>query len=204
MNTKTSLLLKSIGTVLLFLLFTGCTVKSPNLPTSDNIVKFLAQENMVVAESEKYTYIFSNKDAPQKYKLYENFIENYKDYAVGVYVIFYVNNNEVNATYNVIVDTKDISTTYINDLKNIYHAKKTKEANQFIVQFSAKGYYLPISDKHSKYPRVPMLKKDDELQTPIHVTIEDETTTASPLTEAIILPFFPVIMMYGCITGPCI
>lgn len=195
-------LIQRVSVTLCFCVLLGCTVHAPNLPTEDHLLRFAVKGKYVIAESERYAYSFFN-NAPQEYDRYASFIARYKNSARGVYVIFNVDNHDIDATYNIIIDISQVAAVMIADLKNSYNAQPAEDNNQLIVTFHARGRYAQLSNNNRIDSHRASLSEADNLAYPIAVTINDKTETLSPLSAIIIVPLFPVIMMYGCAIGPC-
>lgn len=180
--------------VALVVFLTGC-VSQPSLPSSDTIVKIKTSDSSIVANSNKYSYRFSRPGLRGEFQRYKTFYERYQRQILGVRVNFNVTNNEVVAEYTAIVDGRRLDDTQRPQLTSEYKAT-AMEQGYLGVLFQTDGFWTNASPDD--------LDDSYTLKSPIVVSINDKTKVMSPYAGVLLLPVFPLVMMYGCATGPCV
>lgn len=210
------MLRKLIVLVFITILLNGCTTSLLNLPPQDNIIRMKIDKQQIQAESVNngYYFNFQNNDNKNNYLKYHQFISQYKNNISGVYIVFDVatgyGNAEVTAQYNLILNAATTSNQEVEELKSRYRVvtiKTDANTNSTAVQFQATGMLVEF-DNDSVYSaeRYHWDKLGDEyrLNPPIPVKINDKTKTLSNASAIVVIPFYPLILMYGCATGSCI
>lgn len=178
------------------LLVAGCSVHEPALPTRDSLIWFKANQDSLAAASSQYLYQFD--DRKQLYGQWQALSQSYGTAIRGVAINFEVDGNRVEAQYSTYIDTRSLSEQQKNQLTAKYDATpSTVSADQKVVTFRANGYWHPARTISST-------EGYQQLNPPLPVTINDKTRGMNPLWVPIIVPAFPLILMYGCATGPCV
>ncbi|PJR64749.1 hypothetical protein [Raoultella sp. T31] len=183
--------------LLVAVILSGCA-SAPNLPPTDTIVAVKPIESGIIASSAKYSYRFFRNGVPQEYQRYKTFYDRFHQQASGVRVNFVVEQHEVAAEYLVVMDKRKLDAGQLTLLTNEYQAVQM-DNDRLGVLFKATGFW---SASHA-----PELAAPYQLEHPVVVSINDKTQTLSTAgTIALIplAPLFPLVMMYGCATGPCI
>lgn len=186
-------MIKSLS-VLLALVLAGCT-HTPNLPPTDTIVAIKPIESGIIASSEQHSYRFFRSGVPEEYLRYKRFYDRFHQQASGVRVNFAVEQHEVTAEYLVVVDKRKLDAEQLSELINTYQARPM-DNNSLGVLFKASGFWSSSDASELAAPY--------RLTQPIVVSINDKTQTLSTLGAIALVPIFPLVMMYGCATGPCI
>lgn len=173
---------------------------SHNLPSVDRINKVSNYQGILVAESKDYVYKFSGDKAQQQYAAYYQFYKTYKDSITRVQTTFVITDNSVDAVYKNYFRTAGMSDEQLKDLREQYSATIPAPVGFGMVAFRAKGEFIRKKDSS--------LYSTDEsgvLEQPIPVSITDNNVSAGDLIlMPLVVPVFPLIMMYGCATGPCV
>lgn len=180
--------------VALVVLLAGC-VSQPSLPTTDTIVKIKTSDSSIVANSDKYSYRFFRTGLRTEFQRYKTFYESFQQQILGVRVNFNVTNHEVVAEYTAIVDGRRLDDTQRTQLTSVYKGTKMDQG-YFGILFKTDGFWTEISPQE--------LDDSYKLKSPIVVSINDKTKVMSPYAGVLLLPVFPLVMMYGCATGPCV
>lgn len=191
--------IKLWGMLILCLLVSSC---ARTYPETDNITNITNSNGALVAESETYVYKFPDARAQKAYQDYYAFYRDYKDIIIGVRVDFSLRNGQVYAVYKNIIDTRRLIQDQEVDLRERFSAQIPTTNGKGEVSFSANGTFSEkkgalVSPTHA-----------GRLAQPIPVVINSsdnsgkEVLLAPLMIPAIVL--FPLFMMYGCATGPCV
>ncbi len=111
---------------------------------------------------------------------------------------FVVKQHEVVAEYLVVLDKRRLDASQLSLLTTQYHATAL-DNDHLGVLFKATGFWSTVDPNE--------LDDAYRLARPVVVSINDKTQTISPLGEIALIPLvplFPLVMMYGCATGPCV
>lgn len=183
--------------ILLFLvaLLSGCETKIL-MPDHDTIEALQVGDSYIAAGSEKYAYIFTREKTGDVYRNYQAFYEEFGDKSPGVAVNFVVKDKKVTAEYVAFVDATKLSAGQQEKLRDQYHATTVEPNKKLAVLFKATGYIVPRSQRP--------FDKQYDLQEPIRVSINEKTEQVYSWTAPLIIPIFPLYMMYGCAVGPCV
>ena len=173
---------------------TGCA-NTPNLPPTETIVAIKPIDSGIIASSEKHSYRFFREGMPQEYQRYNTFYQRFHQQASGVRVNFAVKDHEVTAEYLVVIDKRNVDASQQTILRNEYKAT-TIDSDHLGVMFKANGFW---SDAYSEELAAPY-----RLEQPIVVSINDKTQTLTTAGSIALIPLFPLFMIYGCATGPCV
>lgn len=173
---------------------TGCT-SAPNLPPTDTIINVKPTESGITANSNKYSYRFFRNGVPQEYQRYNAFYQRFNQVASGVRVNFVVKQHEVVAQYLVVIDKRRLDAAQQTLLTEQYQATAL-DSDHLGVLFKASGFWTNVEPGD--------LDESHRLATPIVVSINDKTQAMTTLGAIALVPIFPLVMMYGCATGPCV
>ncbi len=185
------------GVLLALFMLIGCSVSSPRLPETEEIVYFKAGNDFLLARGDKYTYSFSGASTRSLYDRWLILKRDYGDAVRGMTVNFEANGDKVNAQYNTFIRVDRLKPGQRETLRRDFAAQPTANSQELVVTFQASGYsglsrnYI-MDDGYVK------------LDPPITVTINDKTRGINPLWIPLMIPAFPFIMAYGCATGRCI
>lgn len=197
--------------VILFTLLTltACT----HLTTEKSyIYRANVKPQSVIAETEYDQYIFQKEQTAQSIQTFRLFLQTYQPYLAGGYIVIHqeseVFKNDVTATYYLIVNEKLLSEEQKQNLIKNYqvspypnHKKYSKAKNpQLQVAFTSTGIRKSLGYKYFKS----RLTGQDTLAKPIPVTILTHGKQLNKMGEILIIPIFPLLMIYGCVTSNCI
>ncbi|MFJ5471363.1 hypothetical protein ACIPT5_15555 [Pectobacterium carotovorum] len=192
--------IKLWGVFIMCLLVSSC---ASTYPKTDNITAITNDNGTLIAESATYVYKFSDARAQKEYQDYYAFYRDYKDIITGVRVDFSLRNNgQVYASYKNMIDTRRLTKEQEVDLRELFAAQIPTTMGKGEVTFSANGTF---SEKDGSLVS-PATR--GHLPQPIPVVINNsdnsgkEVLLAPLMVPAVIL--FPLFMMYGCATGPCV
>ncbi|WCG84874.1 hypothetical protein [Pectobacterium sp. A5351] len=191
--------IKLWGVLIMCLLVSSC---ARTYPETDNITNVTNSNGTLVAESDTYVYQFPDARAQKEYQDYYAFYRDYKDIIIGVRVDFSLRNGQVYAVYKNIIDTRRLTKEQEVDLRELFSANIPTENGKGEVTFSANGTF---SEKKGS---LVSSANTGRLPQPIPVVINSsdnsgkEVLLAPLMVPAFIL--FPLFMMYGCATGPCV
>lgn len=192
--------IKLWGVFIMCLLVSSC---ASTYPKTDNITAITNDNGTLIAESATYVYKFSDARAQKEYQDYYAFYRDYKDIITGVRVDFSLRNNgQVYASYKNMIDTRQLTKEQLVDLRELYAARIPSAMGKGEVTFSANGTFSK-KDGSLVSPAT-----RGRLPQPIPVVINNsdnsgkEVLLAPLMVPAVIL--FPLFMMYGCATGPCV
>lgn len=171
-------------------------------PETDNITNITNNNGTIVAESDTYVYKFSDARAQKEYQDYYAFYRDYKDIILGVRVDFSLRNGQVYASYKNVIDTRRLTKEQEVDLRERFAANIPTTMGKGEVTFSANGTFS------NKEGSLVSPTTTGRLPHPIPVVINNsdnsgkEVLLAPLMIPAVVL--FPLFMMYGCATGPCV
>ncbi|WLI75055.1 hypothetical protein Q5705_10565 [Kosakonia sp. H02] len=188
--------MKRIILLCVIALLSGCVMTSP-MPTWDKITELEVRLDRITAYSQKYAYNFERKDTHDAYTQYAAFYQEFSSHIPGVAVNFVVKDEKVTAEYKAFVDANGLSAAQIERLRYHYHANIIEPNKKLAVTFRAEGEVIYIL----RHPPGPDTRK---LEKPVTVTINDTTRQEVSWVAPLIVPIFPLVMMYGCATGPCV
>ncbi|AOR65326.1 hypothetical protein [Pectobacterium wasabiae] len=191
--------IKRWGVFIMCLLISSC---ASTYPETDNITNITNDRGTIIAESNTYIYTFPDAKAQKEYQDYYAFYRDYKDIILGVRVDFSLRNGQVYARYKNVIDTRRLTKEQEVDLRELFSAHIPTTMGKGEVTFSANGTF---SKKEGS-----LVSPTDKgrLPQPIPVVINSsdnsgkEVLLAPLMIPAVIL--FPLFMMYGCATGPCV
>lgn len=190
-------IMKQLIMLLFVALLAGCATTSP-MPEWDKITAFEVRQDRITAYSSNYAYNFMRQDPHNDaYAHYAAFYNEFANVIPGVAVNFVVKDEKVTAQYTAFVDASSLSAAQIERLRYHYRASIIEPGKKLAVTFTAQGNVVYIL-------RHPRGKTAQELEKPITVTITDHTVQQRSLAAPLMIPAFPLIMMYGCATGRCI
>ncbi|WP_039054788.1 hypothetical protein [Enterobacter sp. Bisph1] len=185
--------------ILLFfiMLLAGCAMTSP-MPEWDKITKLEVTQTRITAYSSNYAYSFERQDPQQDaYAQYAGFYQEFASHIPGVEVNFVVKDEKVTAQYRAFVDATGLTAAQIERLRYHYRATIIEPNKKLAVTFNAHGNVIYIR----QHPPGPTTRK---LEKPVTVTINDNTKQNVSWAAPLMVPAFPLIMIYGCATGRCI
>ncbi|KFX07471.1 hypothetical protein KP22_05115 [Pectobacterium betavasculorum] len=192
--------LKLWGLLIMCLLVSSC---ASTYPETDNITHIANNNGTLIAESNTYVYKFPDARTQKEYQDYYAFYRDYKDIITGVRVDFSLRNNgQVYARYKNMIDTRRLTKAQELDLRELYAAQIPTTMGKGEVTFSAQGTFS------KKKGSLVSPTENGRLPQPIPVVINSsdnsgkEVLLAPLMIPAVIL--FPLFMMYGCATGPCV
>ncbi|MBG0750746.1 hypothetical protein Q7O_000479 [Pectobacterium carotovorum subsp. carotovorum PCCS1] len=191
--------IKLWGVFIMCLLVSSC---ASSYPETDNITAITNNNGTIVAESDTYIYKFSDARAQKEYQDYYAFYRDYKDIILGVRVDFSLRNGQVYAKYKNVIDTRRLTKEQKVDLRELFAANIPTTMGKGEVTFSASGTFS------KKEGSLVSLTQNGRLPQPIPVVINSsdnsgkEVLLAPLMIPAVVL--FPLFMMYGCATGPCV
>ncbi|MGI8465036.1 hypothetical protein [Pectobacterium punjabense] len=191
--------IKRWGVFIMCLLISSC---ASTYPETDNITNITNDRGTIIAESNTYIYTFPDAKAQKEYQDYYAFYRDYKDIILGVRVDFSLRNGQVYARYKNVIDTRRLTKEQEVDLRELFAANIPTAMGKGEVTFSANGTF---SKKEGSSIG---LTQNGRLPQPIPVVINSsdnsgkEVLLAPLMIPAIVL--FPLFMMYGCATGPCV
>ncbi|KFX11119.1 MULTISPECIES: hypothetical protein [Pectobacterium] len=191
--------IKLWGVFIMCLLVSSC---ANTYPKTDNITNITNDNGTLIAESANYVYKFSDARTQKEYQDYYGFYRDYKDIILGVRVDFSLRNGQVYARYKNVIDTHRLTQKQEVDLRELYAAQIPTTMGKGEVTFSANGTF---SEKEGSLVSP---TTNGRLPQPIPVVINnsdnsgEEVLLAPLMVPAVIL--FPLFMMYGCATGPCV
>ncbi|UYA60402.1 hypothetical protein NAL19_2258 [Pectobacterium sp. F1-1] len=191
--------LKLWGVLIMCLLVSSC---ANSYPETDNITAITNNNGTIVAESDTYVYKFSDARAQKEYQDYYAFYRDYKDIILGVRVDFSLRNGQVYAKYKNVIDTRRLTKEQKVDLRELFSANIPTTMGKGEVTFSASGTFS------QKEGSLVSPTTTGRLPQPIPVVINSsdnsgkEVLLAPLMIPAVVL--FPLFMMYGCATGPCV
>ncbi|MBI0471086.1 hypothetical protein EXT68_06040 [Pectobacterium parmentieri] len=191
--------IKRWGVFIMCLLVSSC---ASTYPETDNITAITNNNGAIVAESDTYVYKFSDARAQKEYQDYYAFYRDYKDIILGVRVDFSLRNGQVYARYKNVIDTHRLTKEQEVDLRELFAAHIPTTMGKGEVTFSANGTFA------KKEGSLVSPTDKGRLPQPIPVVINSsdnsgkEVLLAPLMVPAVIL--FPLFMMYGCATGPCV
>lgn len=184
--------------VLFFIvLLGGCATTSP-MPEWDTITALEVRQDRITAFSNKYAYNFIRNDPhADAYARYAEFYQEFASHVPGVAVNFVVKDEKVTAEYKALVDVSGLSAAQIERLRYHYGANIIEPNKKLAVTFKAQGDVVYIL-QHPPGPDTRTLEK------PVTVTINDTTEQNVSWVAPLLIPAFPLMMIYGCATGPCV
>lgn len=184
--------------VLFFIvLLGGCTTTTP-MPKWDKITALEVRQDRITAYSSKYAYNFIRHDPhADAYARYAEFYQEFASHVPGVAVNFVVKDEKVTAEYKALVDASGLSAAQIERLRYHYGANIIEPNKKLVVTFKAQGDVVYIL----QHPPGPDTR---DLEKPVTVTINDTTEQNVSWVAPLLIPAFPLIMIYGCATGPCV
>nr|WP_241007299.1 hypothetical protein [Pectobacterium aroidearum] len=191
--------IKLWGVLIMCLLASSC---ASSYPETDNITTITNNNGTIVAESDTYVYKFSDARAQKEYQDYYAFYRDYKDIILGVRVDFSLRNGQVYAKYKNVIDTRRLTKEQKVDLRELFAANIPTTMGKGEVTFSASGTFS------KKEGSLVSPTQNGRLPQPIPVVINSsdnsgkEVLLAPLMIPAVVL--FPLFMMYGCATGPCV
>ncbi|ASY77228.1 hypothetical protein [Pectobacterium polaris] len=191
--------IKLWGVFVMCLLVSSC---ASTYPKTDNITNITNDNGTLIAESANYVYKFSDARTQKEYQDYYAFYRDYKDIILGVRVDFSLRNSQVYARYKNVIDTRRLTQKQEVDLRELYAARIPSAMGKGEVTFSANGTF---SEKEGSLVSP---TTNGRLPQPIPVVINSsdnsgkEVLLAPLMIPAVVL--FPLFMMYGCATGPCV
>lgn len=194
-----------LGSVFILLFCTACTSLST---ITDSIVRAKILPNEVRAETAgRYQYIFARNTA-NEVAIFRQFVASYRPYLIGGYVVIDEGNEsglseKVKAHYYLVLDSKRLSSGQQHELQQKYRATRLvqkRPTDNWQVVFVATGEKIAMSHLVKTHH----LTDEDTLNTPIPVTIRINGTQLTPVGEVVLMPFFPILMMYGCAASNCI
>ncbi|MDX6914892.1 hypothetical protein R9X49_07190 [Pectobacterium carotovorum] len=191
--------IKLWGVFIMCLLVSSC---ASSYPETDNITAITNNNGTIVAESDTYVYKFTDARAQKEYQDYYAFYRDYKDIILGVRVDFSLRNGQVYARYKNVIDTRRLTKTQEVDLRELFAANIPTTMGKGEVTFSASGTFS------KKDGSLVSPTQNGRLPQPIPVVINSsdnsgkEVLLAPLMIPAVVL--FPLFMMYGCATGPCV
>jgi len=180
--------------VALALFLSGC-VSQPSLPANETIVKIKTTDDSIVANSAQHSYRFFRSGLREEFLRYKAFYERYEKQILGVRINFNVDSHEVVAEYTAIVDGRRLDEAQRQQLTTEYRAT-AMDQGFYGVKFQTDGFWTSVIKDE--------LDDSTTLKTPIVVTINDKTKVMSPYAGVLLVPIYPLVMMYGCATGRCI
>ncbi|WP_224653255.1 hypothetical protein [Pectobacterium versatile] len=194
------LYMKLWGVLIMCLLVSSC---ASTYPEKDNITNVTNDNGTIIAESAIYVYKFPDAKAQKEYQDYYAFYHDYKDIIIGVRVDFSLyNNGQVYAVYKNIIDTRRLTKEQAVDLRELFSAQIPTTAGKGEVTFSAKGTF---SKKKSSLVSP---TENGRVAQPIPIVINSSDNSGKDVLFApLMIPaviLFPLFMMYGCATGPCL
>lgn len=174
------------------------------------LVKARVEPTSVRTEANNnYSYHFAKDNTPETIKKFQSFIQQFQPYLVGGYIVIEEEISDfkpIIASYYLVLDEDKLSeqqkaqllnefqaTPYLNTQKN-----KQNQPKQLQVVFKATG------SKSLTRTLAYRLTEQDRLKTPIPVQIKTNGKELHPIAEIMLVPIYPFIMMYGCLTGPCV
>lgn len=187
--------MKQIIIMLMMMVLTGCATTTP-MPKEDTITHLRVSENVITARSDKYGYVFDREKTRDVYSEYKAFYDEFGDKSPGVAVFFVVKDKDVTAQYRAIVDATQLTPAQVDRLKYHYNAHVMESGKTLVAIFKAKGSV----DSARRFP----MDDSYQLKTPVTVTITDRTEQNISYLAPLIIPIFPLVMMYGCAVGPCV
>ncbi|MBN3069203.1 hypothetical protein H5A34_13365 [Pectobacterium brasiliense] len=191
--------IKLWGVFIMCLLVSSC---ASTYPKTDNITAITNNNGTLIAESADYVYKFSDARAQKEYQDYYAFYRDYKDIITGVRVDFSLRNGQVYAKYKNVIDTRRLTKEQEVDLRELFAANIPTTMGKGEVTFSANGTFS------KKEGSLVSSTQNGRLPQPIPVVINSsdnsgkEVLLAPLMIPAVVL--FPLFMMYGCATGPCV
>ncbi|MEI7368777.1 hypothetical protein WCT94_14195 [Pectobacterium sp. 1950-15] len=191
--------LKLWGMLIMCLLVSSC---ASSYPETDNITAITNNNGTIVAESDTYVYKFSDARAQKEYQDYYAFYRDYKDIILGVRVDFSLRNGQVYARYKNVIDTRRLTKEQKVDLRELFAANIPTTMGKGEVTFSANGTFS------KKEGSLVSPTQNGRLPQPIPVVINSSDNSGKDVLLApLMIPavvLFPLFMMYGCATGPCV
>lgn len=181
--------------MLMMMVLAGCTLTTP-MPKEDTLTYLRVTENNITVLSDKYGYVFQRDKTRDVYNDYKAFYDEFGDKSPGVAVYFVVKDKDVTAEYRAIVDATQLTPAQADRLKYHYNAHVMESGKTLVAIFKARGSY----DGSLHYRTTGATKLDP----PVTVMITDKTEQKVSYLAPLMIPIFPLVMMYGCATGPCV
>ncbi|MCL9672047.1 hypothetical protein [Citrobacter sp. MNAZ 1397] len=187
--------MKKVIVMLLMMVLSGCATTVP-MPKEDTLNYLRVMDNNITVLSDKYGYVFQRDKTHDVYNDYKAFYDEFGDKSPGVAVFFVVKDKDVTAEYRAIVDATQLTPAQTDRLKYHYNAHVMESGKTLVAVFKAQGHiYGALHFRTSEATK---------LTTPITVTITDKTEQNISYTAPLLIPIFPLVMMYGCAKGPCV
>ncbi|MBY6255372.1 hypothetical protein K3G69_02470 [Phytobacter diazotrophicus] len=187
--------MKKIILMLLAMVLSGCATTVP-MPKEDTLDYLRVTENNITVMSDKYGYVFKRDKTRDVYNDYKAFYDEFGDKSPGVAVYFVVKDKDVTAEYRAIVDATQLTSAQKDRLKYHYNAHVMESGKTMVAVFKAKGTY----DGSLHYSTADATRLDP----PVTVSITDKTEQNVSYMAPLMIPIFPLVMMYGCAKGPCV
>ena len=187
--------MKQVILMLLMMVLSGCATTVP-MPKEDTLNYLRVTDNYITVLSDKYGYVFQRDKTHDVYTHYKAFYNEFGDKSPGVAVFFVVKDKDVTAEYRAIVDATQLTPAQTDRLKYHYNAHVMESGKTLVAVFKAKGTY----DGSLHYSTADATKLDP----PVKVTITDKTQQNVSYMAPLMIPIFPLVMMYGCAKGPCV
>lgn len=176
------------------------------------LIKARVEPTSVKAEADNYySYRFAKDNTPETIKKFQSFTSQFQPYLVGGYIVIEEEVDDfkpVVASYYLVLDEDKLSDEQKAQLLNEFQAtpylntqkKKQQKPKQLQVVFKATGSksYMGTVALESR------LTEQDRLAKPIPVRIVTNGKELHPVAEIMLVPIYPLLMMYGCLTGPCV
>ncbi|MGK9172227.1 hypothetical protein KXR87_03180 [Yokenella regensburgei] len=187
--------MKQIVLLLMMMLLAGCATTTP-MPKEDTLTYLRVTEHYITVLSDNYGYVFERDKTSDVYNDYKAFYDEFRDKSPGVAVYFVVKDKEVTAEYRAIVDATQLTPAQADRLKYHYNAHVMESGKTLVAVFKARGTY----DGILRYRTTDATR----LEPPVTVMITDRTEQNVSYLAPLMIPIFPLVMMYGCATGPCV
>lgn len=178
------------------------------------LIKARVEPTSVKAEADNYySYRFAKDNTPETIKKFQSFTSQFQPYLVGGYIVIEEEVDDfkpVVASYYLVLDEDKLSdeqkaqlfnefqaTPYLNTQKKKKQQQKPKQLQVVFKATGSKSYMRTVALESR-------LTEQDRLAKPIPVRIITNGKELHPVAEIMLVPIYPLLMMYGCLTGPCV